>query len=53
MDLASIIGTLLGVGSVVGGQVLEGGHIGQIMQGTAALIVIGGTLGAMLVACVP
>ncbi len=49
MDLASLIGTLLGVTSVVGGQILEGGHIGQIMQGTAALIVLGGTFGAMLV----
>lgn len=50
MDLASVIGTFLGVGAVVGGQILEGGHIGQILQGTAALIVVGGTLGAMLVA---
>jgi chemotaxis protein MotA len=53
MDLASLIGTFLGVGSVVGGQLLEGGHIGQILQGTAALIVLGGTLGAMLVAYTP
>lgn len=50
MDLASIIGTVLGISAVVGGQVLEGGHVGQIMQGTAALIVFGGTIGAMLVA---
>jgi len=49
MDLASLIGTLLGVTAVVGGQILEGGHIGQIVQGTAALIVFGGTFGAMLV----
>lgn len=48
MDLASLIGTLLGLGGVVGGQILEGGHIGDIMQGTAAIIVFGGTLGAML-----
>src|SRR3954469_16457738 len=48
MDLASIIGTLLGFGGVVGGQLLEGGHLHQIMQGTAAIIVLGGTLGAML-----
>ena len=47
MDLASLIGAILGVSAVVGGQVLEGGHIGQIMQGTAALIVFGGTMGAM------
>lgn len=49
MDIASLIGTLLGIGAVVGGQVLEGGHVSQIMQGTAALIVFGGTAGAMLV----
>ncbi len=49
MDLASLIGTFLGISAVVGGQVLEGGHVSQIMQGTAALIVLGGTLGAMLV----
>ncbi|MBI2711709.1 MAG: flagellar motor protein [Bdellovibrio sp.] len=50
MDLASVIGTVLGIGGVVGGQILEGGHIGQIMQGTAAIIVFGGTFGAMLLA---
>lgn len=50
MDLASVIGTILGIGGVVGGQLLEGGHIGQIMQGTAAIIVFGGTFGAMLLA---
>jgi chemotaxis protein MotA len=50
MDLAAILGSLLGLGAVVGGQLLEGGALGQILQGTAALIVFGGTLGAMLVA---
>lgn len=50
MDLASLIGTIMGISAVVGGQVLEGGHLGQIMQGTAALIVVGGTLGAALLA---
>ena len=48
MDLASFIGTILGLGGILGGQILEGGHIGQILQGTAALIVLGGTAGAML-----
>jgi len=47
MDLASVIGSIMGIGGVVGGQVLEGGHIGQILQGTAAMIVFGGTFGAM------
>jgi chemotaxis protein MotA len=49
IDLASLIGTLLGIGAIVGGQWIEGGHLGQIAQGTAALIVFGGTAGAMLV----
>ena len=38
--VASLIGTILGFAGVVGGQILEGGHIGQIMQGTAAIIVL-------------
>jgi chemotaxis protein MotA len=49
LDLPSVVGTLLGVGAILGGQLLEGGHVGQIVQGTAAIIVFGGTLGAMLV----
>ena len=47
MDLASIIGILLGMGAVVGGNLLEGGSIGQITQPTAFIIVIGGTIGAV------
>ena len=50
MDFASILGTLLGFGGVIGGQLLEGGHLSQILQGTAAIIVVGGTLGAMFLA---
>jgi chemotaxis protein MotA len=49
MDLASLIGSIVGISAIIGGQLLEGGHMSQIMQGTAALIVVGGTLGAMLV----
>jgi chemotaxis protein MotA len=48
LDLAAIVGTLLGLGAVLVGQILEGGTLGQITQITAALIVLGGTLGAML-----
>jgi chemotaxis protein MotA len=47
MDLASVIGSVLGVAGIVGGQILEGGHLHQIMQGTAAIIVLAGTFGAM------
>ncbi|MBI3329612.1 MAG: flagellar motor protein [Nitrospinae bacterium] len=46
MDPAAIAGLILGVGAIVGGQVLEGGRIQSILQPTAALIVLGGTLGA-------
>lgn len=49
MDLTTLLGLVVGIASVVGGQVLEGGHVGQILQGTAALIVFGGTAGAMFV----
>lgn len=49
MDIATIIGLILGFGAVVGGQVLEGGNISAILQPTAALIVLGGTIGATFV----
>src|SRR4051812_22455181 len=49
LDLASLIGTVLGIGAVLAGQLLVGGSAGQIAQGTAAFVVLGGTLGAMLV----
>jgi chemotaxis protein MotA len=48
IDLASIIGLTLAVLAVLGGQALEGGKIGSILQATAALIVLGGTFGACL-----
>jgi chemotaxis protein MotA len=50
VDLASIIGVVMGIGAILLGQHLEGGHIGSITQPTAALIVVGGTLGATLLA---
>jgi chemotaxis protein MotA len=46
MDLATIIGLIMGFGAVIGGQILEGGHVSAILQPTAALIVLGGTFGA-------
>jgi len=50
MDLATIIGLVLGFGAVIGGQVLEGGHVSALIQPTAAIIVVGGTMGATIVA---
>ncbi|HYK89516.1 MAG TPA: flagellar motor protein [Acidobacteriota bacterium] len=49
MDLATIVGLLLAIGAILGGQALEGGKIGSIMQSTAAIIVLGGTFGACMV----
>ncbi len=48
MDKSSVAGTLIGIGGIVGGLLLEGGKISQVMQPTAAIIVFGGTLGAVL-----
>jgi chemotaxis protein MotA len=49
MDLLTIIGIVMAIGAILGGQVLEGGHVGSIMQATAAIIVLGGTVGAVMV----
>ena len=48
MDKISIAGLLLGLTAIVGGQLLEGGHIDSLLQPTAFLIVVGGTLGAVM-----
>jgi chemotaxis protein MotA len=48
MDKASILGAFLAIAGIVAGLTIEGGNIGQIMQPTAALIVFGGTLGAVM-----
>ncbi len=48
-DLATLLGLIVAVGGIVGGMMLEGGNIKEILQPTAALIVFGGTLGAVMV----
>jgi chemotaxis protein MotA len=49
MDVGIIIGLLLAIGGILGGQAIEGGHVGSLLQLTAAIIVLGGTLGACMV----
>ncbi|MBI5491686.1 MAG: motility protein A, partial [Deltaproteobacteria bacterium] len=49
MDILTIVGLILGFGAILGGQVLEGGSMHAIMQLTAAIIVLGGTIGAVMV----
>lgn len=48
MDKISLAGLVIGFIAIVGGQVLEGGHVSSLVQPTALLIVLGGTLGAVL-----
>jgi chemotaxis protein MotA len=49
-DFATIGGIALALLGVLGGLLLEGGSIKDVSQITAALIVLGGTLGAVMVA---
>jgi chemotaxis protein MotA len=50
MDITSIVGPIVALGMIVGGMILEGGHLSSIIQATAALIVFGGAFGALAVA---
>lgn len=50
-DLTSVIGVPLGLGFVLVGQALEGGALNSLLQTTAAVIVFGGTFGAVLLSC--
>jgi chemotaxis protein MotA len=49
MDKASWGGAVLGLTGIVGGLLLEGGNLSQVVQPTAAMIVFGGTMGAVLI----
>lgn len=48
MDKISVLGLLIGVVAIIGGQLLEGGHVASLSQPTALLIVLGGTMGAVM-----
>src|SRR5271166_2518284 len=48
-DIASIAGLLVAFGGILGGLLIEGGKIRDVTQFTAALIVLGGTSGAVMV----
>lgn len=47
-DYLSIAGILLGFLAITGGNWLEGGHLSALANGPAAVVVLGGTLGASL-----
>lgn len=48
MDIFAILGTVIGLSFILTAQALEGGNITQLLQLTAAMIVFGGTAGAVI-----
>ena len=48
LDILSFIGITIAFMAIVGGNWLEGGHIDSLINGPAIIIVIGGTVGAIL-----
>ncbi|GIP42121.1 motility protein A [Paenibacillus sp. J45TS6] len=49
MDIATLIGLIAGAVAIIGGFLWEGGQITGLFQSTAALIVFGGTIAAILI----
>lgn len=53
MDIFAVVGMFLGITFILTGQAMEGGNIGQLLQITAAFIVLGGTCGAVVLSFPP
>ena len=49
MDLLTLVGVVLGGAAIVFGFALEGGHFSTLFQFEALVIVLGGTLGAVMI----
>ncbi len=49
MDILTIIGVIVALGAILGGNILEGGHTSSLVQLTAFVIVAGGTVGAIMI----
>lgn len=49
MDITTVVGLILGIVSLILGFTMEGGQVGALLQITAAIIVFGGTFGAVAV----
>lgn len=53
IDTSTLLGLVLAVAGIFGAQYLDGGRVESLMQGTALLIVVAGTIGAVLVQTPP
>lgn len=49
IDRSTVAGLVVALVGIIGGLLLEGGRLGDITQLTAAMIVLGGTFGAVMV----
>ncbi|PID43283.1 MAG: flagellar motor protein [Gammaproteobacteria bacterium] len=49
MDILSIVGVIFAFAAIIGGNLLEGGHVQGLVNGPAAVIVIGGTFSAIFI----
>ena len=49
MDKSTLAGISLALAGILGGMMIEGGKLAQILQPTAAMIVLGGTIGAVMI----
>jgi len=53
VDYGSLIGISVALAGIIGGQLLEGGYVGSLVQSAAFLTVLGGTAGAVMVQSPP
>ncbi len=49
MDVTTLLGVIIGIGGILAGNLMEGGHLASLWQFPAAMIVLSGTLGAVVV----
>jgi chemotaxis protein MotA len=53
LDTSTLLGLLLAVAGIFGAQWIDGGRVESLVQGTALLMVVAGTIGAVLVQTSP
>ena len=47
MDISTILGFLVGFGSIYFGYTMDGGNVGSLMMLSAIIIVLGGSIGGL------